>query len=186
MTLRHLAPLTLAVLALGCNEKASSTSNATVAQLSVGDAHCPAGGVSVTTNGTTAYACTGAPGLQGLKGDPGSPGIQGLQGIPGGGYYVDRADVYCDTVRASTLPGTDTNVTVWCRANNDLPLHGACYQGDRTDVTLTLAQTYAWASLPVGRTQPAGYRCQWGTATGAVTLATIPSATAEICCVARP
>ena len=189
MNARNFASLSLLLL-VACNDKDTSSST-TVAQVAAGDAHCPTGGVSVTSNGTTAYACSGIDGLAGPKGDlgltgaQGDPGLQGLTGAMGGGHYVSRANVYCVTKSASSLPTTDTGVEARCRTTTDLPLHGSCYQADRDDIALSLSSNSGWEA-PTPAATPAGYSCGWSKAGFSLPLLTIPSATAEICCVTVP
>lgn len=64
----------------------------TVAQLTVGDPHCPAGGAALTdAAGTTAYVCNGAAGAAGPAGADGTP-FDGTFTSPNGLYSVSVTD----------------------------------------------------------------------------------------------
>ena len=64
----------------------------TVAQLAVGDSHCPAGGASITdAAGNVAYACSGAAGQPGRPGKDGAP-FDGTFTSPNGQFRLTVAD----------------------------------------------------------------------------------------------
>lgn len=184
---RHSLLVAVALLT-GCSSSGGGTS-ATVASLAVGDLHCPKGGVSVTSGGTTAYACNGADGAPGSAGAvggagaPGATGPMGPQGPIGGGKYVSRNDLYCNTKVATVA---DVVVTANCTTDKDLPLAGSCDMGSLGNPTLAhtlvVNTQRAWVGMNIGN--PAGWDCGWAGATGALTA--IVGAQSQICCVQVP
>ena len=184
--------LLLAASITACSDKSSGSTSPSVSvtQLAVGDIRCPAGGVAVTVDASTAYACTGTngtPGTPGAKGDAGAPGAKGDQGVPGltgGGYYTSRSNVYCEEAIASAHTGP-LSFRASCRSNADLPLSGSCFQSDRDDVVLAAATDFATWHDPAP-SAPAYFVCNWTKAGTGVLLSTIPNAVARICCVTHP
>jgi hypothetical protein len=165
-----------------CAEDSSSATPAavTVVQLSAGDANCPTGGASFTAGGTTAYACTGAQGIQGTQG---TQGIQGLSGAPA--HYQTRNDVYCDSV-ASAVGDSTGYLIATCRSVNDLPLSGSCEQHTFMDAVLAWNRPNGWHDSLTPPANPAEYWCGWYRNGGSLTVESIPTAIATICCVAVP
>ena len=98
----------------------------TVAQLSAGDSHCPAGGAAITdAGGTTAYVCSGANGQNGTNGKDGqsfsgtftSPNKQFSLSVTDGGVEITGPDA---TVTLPSSGGVDiqSNGNVSIKGNN--------------------------------------------------------------------
>lgn len=161
-------------VALACSTTESPQRNVSVQQLAAGDSNCPNGGVAVTVDSTTAYACNGAPGAAGVPGAPGAPG---------GGLYTVREDVYCDV---STTRGVGGLVEARCRKETDLPLSGNC----TVDVGYSSPPPLVDVSQPIAWTGPtpgvsAGWQCGFHTNSGTPIGSGSPGG-AWICCVATP
>lgn len=84
----------------------------TVAQLSAGDSHCPAGGAAITdATGTTAYVCSGQNGLNGQNGKDGKDGqpFAGTFTSPNGQFSLTVADGGVEIVGPGTSISLDGN-----------------------------------------------------------------------------
>jgi hypothetical protein len=154
---------TIAV-ALSCSTAETTTAGVAVHQLAAGDASCPNGGVAITANGTTAYACNGAAGAQGAQ---------------GGGLYTSRDDVYCDTVSGMDVKPSP-GLSAECRQITDLPLSGSCNPGDAT-VEVFTNKPMAWTTQGQA---VASWQCAFAVNGTPVTDHRPVSAT--ICCVHHP
>src|SRR6266498_2469855 len=102
----------------------------------------------------------GSTGPQGAAGPAGSPGPNGPAGPPGaanGGFYASRANIY---YRQSAVGTTTGIVQVSCDTNLDLPLSGACTEGENTALHLCLPPDLAaWPNA--NPSTPAAYVCTW-------------------------
>jgi hypothetical protein len=89
----------------------------TVAQLAVGDSHCPAGGAAITdATGSTAYVCSGQ---NGADGNP----FSGTFTSPNGKYSIKVTDTGVTAVGAdTTLALTDTGMRVDAHGSSSITL----------------------------------------------------------------
>lgn len=158
------AVMGIIVIALACSTAEMGTGSVTVEQLSAGHAHCPTGGVAITASGTTAYACNGA------------QGVQGLTGPTGGGLYTSRDDVYCTYSTEHT--GMGGAVAVSCKKESDLPLSGGC-EPYAAGTLIFRSQPVDWFTSPG---YPASWECHFATSGGSVGEPGV----ARICCVNHP
>lgn len=171
----------LPLVIAGCDDSTSTTPAAVnVVELSAGDSSCPYGGAAFTSGGTTAYACSGAPGSQGVQG---IPGIQGLPGAPA--PYQSRADVYCDSV-SPAVDDANSVLIASCRTVQDLPLSGSCEQHTFTDAALAWNRPNGWYTPLTPPSVEAEYWCGWYRNGGNLPVNLIPTAVATICCIAVP
>jgi hypothetical protein len=113
-------------------------------------------------------------------------GLQGIQGLPGApALYRSRNDVYCDSV-GSVAGDMSAFLIATCRSTKDLPLSGSCEQHTFTDAALTWNRfNRSHDSLP-DPAYPAEYWCGWYRNGGNLTVESIPTAIATICCVTVP
>jgi len=147
---------------LACQTAGTSTDGVTVRQLAAGDTNCPHGGAAITANGTTAYACSGAP---------------GAAGTTGGGLYTSRDDVYCNVSGVNN----GGNVVAACNTELDLPLSGSC-EPSSVNAIVTESRPVGWPTFPG---LPASWQCQFSAPGGGVIGTGTPGG-AYICCVKHP
>jgi hypothetical protein len=125
----------------------------------------------------------GPAGPTGSQGVPGSQGPAGPQGPPGpanGGLYASRGDIY---YRESAVGTTNGILEVSCDTNNDLPLTGACTEGETTPLHLCFDPGLtSWPNA--NPAVPALYRCVW--CSGGVVELNVPTGQAHIVCIRHP
>jgi hypothetical protein len=131
----------------------------------------------------------GPTGPSGPRGNTGATGQPGPAGPIGGGVYVDRTKVYCNTnaqglfVADGGISGGSGGLSVECGDQHDLPLFGTCDGVRGNDVSLTLTEPGVWNTTdggPFG--DVAEYDCGWQFNIGAAQH-DLPYARATICCV---
>lgn len=131
----------------------------------------------------------GPQGEQGPKGDKGDrgdagvqgiPGAQGIQGPMGGGFYVSRDVLYCNTA-VGTTSGV---VKAACNDVNDLPLTGTCQKPEGPVLNLAVNGSPG-STWPGPSTAAAEWWCEWADTAGVI-VNTLPTAKATICCIAVP
>jgi hypothetical protein len=123
---------------------------------------------------------TGPQGTAGLAGSAGAIGPPGPPGPANGGLYASRADIY---YRASAVGTTTGIVRVSCDSNLDLPLSGACTEGEATSLHLCIEPAISfWPGA--NPTTPAAYVCTWCAA--GLVVNTVPTGQAHIVCIKHP
>ena len=177
--LGYAAAVAMATMACSGGDKNDATVKVT--QLSAGDANCPNGGVAITVDGTTAYACNGATGAPGA---PGAPGVQG------GGLYTSKAALECQVSPAGSglLVVDGWAIGAACTNKTDLPVTGACALNADPTGGVALVESGP-ANLQTGwfaNLEAPAWACRWAFPPGTNPIPALPSATATVCCIKNP
>lgn len=139
----------------------------TIVQLSVGNDHCPTGGIQVTAPaGDVSYVCNGTPGQTGQT---------------GGGWYTSHDDVYCNEVTGATSTN-NWRLTASCDSSTDLGLVGSCAGVTAAGIYLSENGPSEWDTADFR----AEWNCSWRTAGYGIPSDPLPNATATICCIKHP